>query len=116
MSQRNLRRLTGKKNATDLAHAIHGLKELSTGIRAALPETVTELAAAREAVLTYQDGIIELQYQLERQRAVFLRMLSAQLIDGTMEDLLAIEAEYGAEFDAMRFLCRMATLGSSEEP
>ncbi len=106
MSNRNLRRIAGKKNAADLAHMIHGLKELSGGLSAAIPEAQRDLAEAQAYLKEHRNTIDDLRYQLERQRAVFLRLFSTPGWD----DLLATEAQFGAEYDAMRFLCWVAML------
>lgn len=118
MSDRNLRRLAGKKNAQDLAKAIHGIKELTTGLRNVVPEAQEELEAARGAIREWRDELASLQYQLDRQRAVFLRMIRdlGIAIPDHSETILALEATYGAEYDAMRFLCWVAMLGAGEDP
>lgn len=120
MSQRNLRRIAGKKNANDLAATLHTLKEMTTGIRDVLPGAHRDLLAAQEAAVGLVGGkaeIAALQYQLDRQRAVFIRLLNNMVVGGNIAELLALEEEYGAEYDAMRFFAWVATLAvEPEEP
>lgn len=117
MSDRNLRRLAGKKNARDLAATIHGLKTAAAGLKDILPETQADLQAVQEAIRGFNSGI---EYRLDRLEAVFLRhlndidrpVLSQEEFD---ERLLDRNDRYGAEYDAMRFLTRLAMLGGGED-
>jgi hypothetical protein len=111
MSNRNLRRLAGKKNAVDLAHMIHGLKEVAGGLKAAVPEATRELGALQEMLNDHRTTVGDLRYQLERQRTVFLRMFFERDRTPTdIQSILELESQYGAEYDALQFLCWIATL------
>ncbi len=118
MSNRNLRRLAGKKNGGDLVAVIHGLKAAAGGLQAALPEAKRDLEAAQAIAAEFRGGLDHVLYMLDRQRAVFLRLLHNLIVlgDGATEELLSLEAEYGAEYDAMRFLMWVAMLGAGEDP
>jgi hypothetical protein len=121
MSDRNLRRLAGKKNASDLVKVIHGLKGVAAGIQTVLPEHEQAMAGVSAAFNEFRSDFAQIVYEMERQRAVFMRMLYDAHDDGygykpAIEDLLARASDYSAEYDAMRFFCWLATLGSEEEP
>lgn len=136
MSNRNLRRLAKKtKPPTELSQALAGLVALSGDLKKAIPEAGQDLAAAKDILREWREMVADLQYQIERQRAVFLRMFrdigimsdwgpyapdavppiqfdSGERIGSyTWTDL---EARYGAEYDAMQFLCRVVMLGGED--
>jgi hypothetical protein len=118
MSERNLRRIVGKKNAQDLARTIHVLKESAAGLNAMGRAATSEFSLVEEAIREFTKGIKGFEYRLDRQRAVFLRFVHEEGVIpyGDSEELLEVEARYGAEYDAMRFLAWLAMLGEGEEP
>jgi soluble cytochrome b562 len=117
MSNRNLRRLAGKKNAGDLARVLHGLKDVAAGLKETVPQAQQELAAAQKAATEFREGFDDILYRIERQRMVFLRLLHDFMNPASdPDDLFALEASYTAEYDAMQFLVWVAMLGRGEEP
>jgi hypothetical protein len=110
--------MTGKKNARDLAASIHQLKSLTGGLKDALPSATEQLSLAEEVLLETQRGFAQMSYLLARQRAVFLRFVHdlGVVPFGDTVEILASEAQYAAEYDAMRFLAWLAMLGQEEDP
>jgi hypothetical protein len=113
---RSLRRMMNKRGV-DLSNVLHGIQEVTTGLKATLPETKRELAGAQEYLRDIQVALFDatyaiqkLRYELDRQRAVFLRMFANQVVGDDPQQLLVRELEYSAEYDAMQFCCWIATL------
>jgi hypothetical protein len=116
MSDRNLRRMAGKKNARDLAATIHALKASAAGLKELLPGAQAEMGAAEEAAREFSAGIREIQYRLDRQHAVFLRHLiehdrPALTQEEFDETTLERDVRFEAEYDAVRFFMWLAMLG-----
>jgi len=114
---RALRRQLAKKGGGgDLGAALLGLRELTGSLKEALPEARRDLSDAQEFLKAHRAGLAELRYQLDRQRAVFLRMLQDQwALPNDAHTVLALEAQYGAEYDTMTFMCWVAMLGVGED-
>ena len=96
-----------------VAEALQGIKQLGGELDKMLPETKT-------AVDGLIDKLAELEYRMERQRIVSLRMYQsvgfADIDVDDAEELLALQERYEAEYDGMRFLQWIATLTRREEP
>jgi hypothetical protein len=124
---RKLRRLAAKNGAVDrAAQALSGLRELTGNLKAALPEAERDLALLREyrqEALEVKEQLAEVRYHLDRQRAVFLRILGEMTSYGpfssagpvSLANVLELEIQYAAEYDAMRFLGAVAMLGAEED-
>jgi len=117
MSNRHLRRAAAKQQVGGLAQALRGLQDLTGTLREAIPEAGRDLAVAQGMMREWQKTVGGFNYQLERQRAVFLRMLRDVGTNPTFdyEGVVELEETYGAEYDAMRFLCWVAMLGTTTE-
>jgi alanyl-tRNA synthetase len=120
MSNRHLRRAAAKQQQqvpAHLARALHGLQELTGTLRDAIPEAGRDLATVQNMVREWRATAEGFRYQLERQRAVFLRMMRDVGTNPTFdyENVLAVEETYGAEYDALQFLCWVVMLGTTEE-
>lgn len=116
---RRLARFQAKKGGgaaisfAKVAEALQGIKQLGGTLEGMLPE-------AKTSVEMLTDKLRELEYQMERQRIVSLRMYQsvgfADIDVDDAEDLLALQERYEAEYDGMRFLQWIATLTRREEP
>ncbi len=134
LSARKLRRMAAKNGGAPpaaLAQALSGLRELKGNLKAALPEAERDLTEGRAILAMYHQETLELReqlgetrYHLDRQRAVFLRILGEmtnyspfdRAAPSSLAAVLELEAQYGAEYDAMRFLGAVAMLGAEEDP
>ena len=90
---------------------LQGVRELGQASQG-VQEVVAELTELRDQLKTALAAVPDYQAELERQRAVFLRLLfypDVLVTPGTAgtEALLAAEQRYRAEYDAMMVLVKL---------